>query len=113
MLEDVVRGSPLHHVDGKLFDQRTGDKYEWNFRTQLMRQRERRRSVKTRDGVVGYDDVEAALAQSIEKLGAGVDSMSLAGNPTLPKHGGDEFGVGLIVFKMQEAYGILHKGPCG
>ena len=61
MLEDIVCGSPLHHVDGELFDQRAGDKYEWNVRTQLMRQRECRGSVKTRHGGVGYDDVEAAL----------------------------------------------------
>ncbi|GAB1724465.1 MAG: hypothetical protein NTNFB01_33610 [Nitrospira sp.] len=68
LLEDIVGGSPLHHVDGKFFALCRGDKKEWEVRVQGPSEAEGGGPVEAGDRSVGKNEAEAFLAEGRQEL---------------------------------------------
>ena len=62
VLEDIVAGAFLNHVDGIFFGYGRGDKDKWRVEPLLPRDLERLQRIEGRQRVIGKDDVRLEIA---------------------------------------------------
>ena len=103
VLENEVRSPALERLGGHFLSQRSGDKNERHFRTLALRDRQRGKSIKRAQPVVGQNHVRVKARQFLDERTLGIDNFEGEFKAGFAQHLLRKVGVGGFVFDHQNS----------
>ena len=108
MLQHIIRGSALQRFNGQFLPHNSGQEDERNIAKALSDNTQGRQTVENGQQIVGQDQINAAILQSLDEIRFRIDQFNAAIRPVLFEFFPDQLSIDGTILQMQKVQCISH-----